>query len=262
MIKQSLKRWLTKSPFKTFEKWRLDEIITQDTASMLTGVINVSNMQVRDIMITKSQMCTIALDTPANEYLAMVVETGHSRFPLIDTQNDKALGIIMAKDVLKYSLTKDMESLDLLEISRPVKVIPESKKLNLLLREFRLSHKHMAIVINEYGNISGLITIEDVLEQIVGDIIDEFDVSANSAIDKIGKDTYEMSAITPIEVCNQTLGLQLPTEDYDTIGGIVMHAFGRMPKRNEIIETEGVIFKVISCDHRRIKHIEIQLKSA
>lgn len=255
-----LKNWFKKTPNKTILQWQKDNIITQDTAGMLNGVINVSNMQVRDIMITKSMMHTIALDTPVDEDLAMIIETGHSRFPLIDTQNDKALGIVMAKDILKYTVTKNIEELDLMEIARPVKVIPESKKLNLLLREFRLSHKHMAIVMNEYGNISGLITIEDVLEQIVGDISDEFDVSANSAIDKIGKNTYEMSALTPIEACNQTIGLNLPTEEYDTIGGIVMKAFGRMPKRNEIIETHGHQFKVISCDHRRIKHLEVIVK--
>ena len=258
-ITSCLKKWLIKTPQKTIHQWQKHEIITKDTATMLNGVINVSNMQVRDIMITKSMMHTIDLDTPGDEHLAMIIATGHSRFPLIDTQNDKALGIVMAKDILKYTVTKDVDTLDLTDLARPVKVIPESKKLNLLLREFRLSHKHMAIVINEYGNISGLITIEDVLEQIVGDISDEFDVSENSAIDKIAKNKYEMSALTPIEVCNQTLGIHLPTQDYDTLGGIVMHAFGHMPKRNDTIETEGFLFKVISCDHRRIKHLEMTI---
>ena len=135
MIMQRLKSLLKKSPTKQITTWQKKELITQETATMLHGVMNVGHMQVRDIMITKSQMCTIAIDTPADDYLSMIVETGHSRFPLIDTQNDKALGIIMAKDVLKHTLTKDIETLDLMEVSRPVKVIPESKKLNLCWQE-------------------------------------------------------------------------------------------------------------------------------
>jgi magnesium and cobalt transporter len=253
-----------KSPGKSITSWLKNGSISRETATMLEGVINVSNMHVRDIMVSKSMMCTIDPDTPVQEYLAMVIETGHSRFPLIDGSTDKALGIIMAKDILKQTIiqkTQDHEKLDLTSLARPVKVIPESKRLNLLLREFRLSHKHMAVVVNEYGSISGLITIEDVLEQIVGDIIDEFDVSEHSTIDKVAKDKYEMSALTPVEVCNQELGIKLLPHDYDTVGGVVMHAFGRMPKRNEAIEVDGHNIKVISCDHRRIKQIAVTISN-
>ncbi len=248
-------------PHKAISKWVRQDIINKETATMLESVLNVANMHVREIMVPKSLMCTIGTDTPLEDYLAMIIETGHSRFPLIDAENDRTVGTIMAKDILKYTMTDKLKDIDIRELARPAKVVPEGKRLNMLLREFRLSHKHMAVVINEYGSISGLITIEDVLEQIVGDIIDEFDVTHNSTIDRIGKNQYEMSALTPIEACNQEIGTQFKIDAYDTMGGIVMNTFGRMPERNEIIEIDGHKIKVISCDHRHIKQIQITIQN-
>lgn len=249
------------SPEKTIASWLDDELITRETAKMLEGVLNVASMHVRDVMVPKSMMCTIQVNTHVEEYLPTVIETGHSRFPLIDHQNDQALGIIMAKDILRCFYQNKLESTDLTELARPVKVIPESKRLNLLLREFRLSHKHMAVVMNEYGNISGLITIEDVLEQIVGDISDEYDGDDAAEIDRISENRYQMSALTPIEDCNQKLGTHFKTDAFDTVGGIVMNAFGHMPQRNESVDIDGHNITVIAADHRRIKQIVIQLNT-
>jgi magnesium and cobalt transporter len=263
MIKSLLARIRpkNKSPKRTIAWWQKKDIINRETATMLNGVLGVANKRVGDLMVPKSHMHTIVAGSPPETYLPMIIETGHSRFPLIDTNQDKTLGIIMAKDILKVTLTGNKDDIDLTELARPAKVIPESKRLNRLLREFRISHKHIAVVVNEYGSISGLITIEDVLEQIVGDIIDEFDVNQTASIDKVAKDEYEMAALTSIEECNQVLGSHFPTDAFETMGGVIMHHFGRMPKRDETIEISGCHIKILSCDHRQIKHIKISIKS-
>lgn len=253
-------RWLapwTQNPNSTIQEWKRGQMINDDTAKMMSRIMLMANRQVEDVMVTKGMMCTIDVHTPLEQVIAMIVETGHSRFPLIDPSQDKVLGVIMAKDLLRASLKN--EPIDLKALSRPIKVIPETRSLSLLLREFRLSHKHMAVVVNEYGSISGLITIEDVLEQIVGEIEDEFDTQQDHMIDKISHNCYEMPALTPIEHCNQVLGTAFTTDQYDTMAGLIMHALGRLPKRNETLQLHNTSITVTNVDARRIKHIEITL---
>lgn len=259
MIKR-LVNWLapwTKKPNSTILEWKKNQSVSHDTAKMLTGVLHMAEMQVKDVMVSKSLMCTIDIQTPFEQAVAMIIETGHSRFPLIDPNHDKVLGVIMAKDLLRASLKDEQDDLKLL--ARPMKVIPETRSLSLLLREFRLSHKHMAVVVNEYGSISGLITIEDVLEQIVGEIEDEFDTQHDHMIDKISHDCYEMPALTPIEHCNHILSTQFVAGQYETMAGLIMHHLGRLPKRNESFSLLNTTITVTNVDSRRVKHIEIHI---
>ena len=238
MIKKLI-HWIapwTQKPSTTIHEWQKNQTISHDTAKMLSGVLHMAHLQVKDIMVSKSMMCTIEIHTPFEQVITMIIETGHSRFPLIDPKQDKVLGVIMAKDLLRASLKEEHD--DLSSLARPMKVIPETRSLSLLLREFRLSHKHMAVVVNEYGSISGLITIEDVLEQIVGEIEDEFDSQHDHMIDKISHHRYEMPALTPIEHCNQVLGTQFTTGQYETMAGLIMHSLGRLPVRNETLSSQ------------------------
>lgn len=257
-----MKNWIVKhlAPWtrgidKAIDHWQTEDIITHDIAKMLNGVVAIAHMQVKDIMISESMMCTIDINTPHDQIMSMIIETGHSRFPLIDHANDKALGVVMAKDLLKVSHLD--QAYDLNSIARPVKIIPETRSLSLLLREFRLSHKHMAVVINEYGSISGLVTIEDVLEQIVGDIEDEFDAHHDFVIDKIGKHLFDMNALTPIEYCNQQIGTVFNEGQYETMAGLIMHELGRLPKRDEVLNIQGSQITITNVDSRRIKQIEV-----
>jgi magnesium and cobalt transporter len=252
------------------EPWSRDEIQTfieseveldADEISMLTGVLEVSETQVRDVMIPRSQMVVIHIDDPFDEMLATIVESGHSRFPVIGEDRDEVLGILLAKDLLRY-FGADGQDIKLMKLLRPAAVIPESKRLNALLNEFRASHNHMAIVVDEYGGVAGLLTIEDVLEEIVGDIEDEHDDEEAVFIrpdgDRNGRPSYAVRALTRIEDFNEYFECELEDEEYDTVGGLVMHELGRLPRRGEKVHFGGFEFSVIKADKRRIDALQVQ----
>jgi len=248
-------------------------LIEADVLAMLEGVLQVSEIQVRDVMVPRSQMVVVHRDDPPEKILPVVIESGHSRFPVVGEDRDEVAGILLAKDLLRYfardgSSAQDGPSpFDIRECLRPAVFIPESKRLNVLLKEFRVSHNHMAIVVDEYGGVSGLLTIEDVLEQIVGDIGDEYDVDEAEGIRREGERTFSVPALTRIEEFNETFGTRFSDEEFDTIGGLVLHELGRMPRRGEAVEIGGLELKVHRADRRRIETLrvttpgEIELKS-
>jgi magnesium and cobalt transporter len=237
-------------------------LIDADVLAMLEGVLEVSEIQVRDVMVPRSQMVVVHRDDPPEKILPAVIESGHSRFPVVGEDRDEVVGILLAKDLLRY-FAQDAASqdggapFDIRECLRPAVFIPESKRLNVLLKEFRVSHNHMAIVVDEYGGVSGLLTIEDVLEQIVGDIGDEYDVDEAEGIRREGERTYSVPALTRIEEFNETFGTRFSDEEFDTIGGLVLHELGRMPRRGEAVEIGGLELKVHRADRRRIETLRV-----
>ena len=252
------------------EPWSRDEIQTfiesevgldAEERSMLAGVLEVSETQVRDVMIPRSQMVVIDIEQEFKDILSLIIESGHSRFPVIGEERDEVLGILLAKDLLRY-FGADAEDIALQKLLRPAAVIPESKRLNALLKEFRASHNHMAIVVDEYGGIAGLLTIEDVLEEIVGEIEDEHDdeevVFIRPDGDRNGKPSYSVRALTRVEDFNDYFECALDDEEYDTIGGLVMHELGRLPRRGEKVNFGGFEFAVIKADRRRIDALQVQ----
>jgi magnesium and cobalt transporter len=234
-------------------------LIEADVLRMLEGVLAVSETQVRDIMVPRSQMAVIERDDPPEKILPVVIESGHSRFPVIGDDRDEVVGILLAKDLLRY-FAEDSEGerdFDIRECLRPAVFIPESKRLNVLLREFRIGHNHMAIVVDEYGGVAGLLTIEDVLEQIVGDIDDEYDVDEGEGIRRESERIYSVPALTRIEDFNQIFGTRFSDEECDTLGGLVLHELGRMPRRGEAIQIGGFEIKVVRADRRRIESLRV-----
>jgi len=242
-------------------------LIDTDVLAMLEGVLQVSEIQVRDVMVPRSQMVVVQRDEPPEKILPVVIESGHSRFPVVGEDRDEVAGILLAKDLLRYFAQDEDSQFDIREVLRPAVFIPESKRLNVLLKEFRVSHNHMAIVVDEYGGVSGLLTIEDVLEQIVGDIGDEYDVDEGEGIRREGERTFSVPALTRIDEFNETFGTRFSDEEFDTIGGLVLHELGRMPRRGEAIGIGGLELKVQRADRRRIETLrvttpgEIELKS-
>jgi magnesium and cobalt transporter len=232
-------------------------LIDTDVFAMLEGVLQVSEIQVRDVMVPRSQMVVIQRDEPPERILPVVVESGHSRFPVVGEDRDEVVGILLAKDLLRYFAGGGEGQFDIRECVRPAIFIPESKRLNVLLKEFRVSHNHMAIVVDEYGGVSGLLTIEDVLEQIVGDIGDEYDVDEGEGIRKEAERVFAVPALTRIEEFNSTFGTRFSDEEFDTIGGLVLHELGRMPRRGEAIEIGGIELKVVRADRRRIETLRV-----
>jgi magnesium and cobalt transporter len=232
-------------------------LIDADVLAMLEGVLEVSEIQVRDVMVPRSQMVVIQRDEPPERILPIVIESGHSRFPVVGEDRDEVAGILLAKDLLRYFAQGDEGHFDIRECLRPAVFIPESKRLNVLLKEFRVSHNHMAIVVDEYGGVSGLLTIEDVLEQIVGEIGDEYDVDEGEGIRKEGERTFAVPALTRIEDFNGAFGTRFSDEEFDTIGGLVLHELGRMPRRGEAIEIGGLELKVVRADRRRIETLRV-----
>jgi magnesium and cobalt transporter len=226
-------------------------LLDPDVLIMIEGALHVSDMQVRDVMVPRVQMVVINPDSSPEDIINSVVESGHSRFPVIGDDANEVLGILLAKDLLSYFATGDSEDFDIKDIMRPAVFIPESKRLNVLLREFRGSRNHMAIVVDEYG-IAGLITIEDVIEEIVGEIEDETDIEEEENITVHGRNRYTVKAITPIEEFNEYFGTALSAEDYDTIGGIVISTFGHLPRRGDITDLAGFNVKVLRADKRRV----------
>jgi len=252
------------------EPWSRDEIQTfiqsdveldAEEKSMLSGVLEVSETQVREVMVPRSQMIVIDIEDKFNETLKLIVDSGHSRFPVIGEDRDEVLGILLAKDLLRYYGSDEAKELTIKKLLRPATVIPESKRLNALLREFRASHNHMAIVVDEYGGVAGLLTIEDVLEEIVGEIDDEHDQEEAEFIrpdgDRNGKPSFAVRALTRIEDFNEYFECQLDDEEYDTVGGLVLHELGRLPRRGENIEFGGFEFAVIKADERRIDSLQV-----
>lgn len=233
------------------------DLIDRDALDMIEGVFQVSEMQVRDIMVPRAQMDVIDKNDTPEQYLPLVIETGHSRFPMIDGDKDKVVGILLAKDLLRY-FHKGASSFNVYDFLRPAVFIPESKRLNVLLREFRASRNHMAIVVDEYGGVSGLVTIEDVLEQIVGEIEDEYDFDADDVmIMQRGEHEYVAKALTPIEDFNNYFHSEFSDEEVDTIGGLVMTTLGHLPKRGEKVEIGGLRFEVLRADSRRVHLLKV-----
>jgi magnesium and cobalt transporter len=236
-----------------------NDIIDEDALSIIDGAMQVSGMQARDIMVPRPQMEVIKAEQSLEEILPQIVRSKHSRYPVIGESPDDVLGILLAKDLLPQILADDHDAFDIRQLLRQSVVVPESKRLNVLLREFRENRNHMAIVIDEYGGVAGLVTIEDVLEEIVGEIEDETDDEAEDQfIRRISDDDYFVRALTPIEDFNAYFEVALSDEEFDTIGGLVMHAFGHMPTRNEVTHIEGFEFKVINADQRKIHSLRLR----
>jgi magnesium and cobalt transporter len=231
------------------------DILSAEMLHMIESVLQVAEMHVRDVMIPKAQMTVIESDSQLETVLPLVIESGHSRFPVINTTNHDVIGILLAKDLIKYCLSNTTR-FDMQQIMRSTVFVPQSKRLDVLLREFRVSHHHMAIVIDEYGHVAGLVTIEDVLEQIVGEIEDEYDTDEDDEIKKQTDGSYIVKAATPIDDFNEYFDSELSDEDFDTIGGLVLQGFGHLPKRGEILKIENFRFKVLHSDSRRIHLLE------
>lgn len=232
-------------------------LFDSDALSMIEGVIQVSEMQARDIMIPRSQMDVIDIGEPVDKFIRFVIEKAHSRFPVTENDRNNVIGILLAKDLLRYHAGE--EEFDVRDMLRPVVFIPESKRLNVLLKDFRTNRNHIAIVVDEYGGVAGLITIEDVLEQIVGDIEDEHDF--DEAEDNIVKDPngyYRVKAITEIADFNERLGAEFSDVEYDTVGGLVLHKFGRLPKRGESAAIGQFKFTVLRADSRRLHTLLVE----
>ena len=233
-----------------------NELIDDDAKTIMEGALSVSDMQVRDIMIPRAQMTVIKIDAELNEALPQIIHAAHSRFPVIDDNLDNVAGILLAKDLLPLILERE-HRFDLRDLLRPAVVVPESKRLNVLLREFRQNRNHMAIVIDEYGGVAGLVTIEDVLEEIVGEIEDETDVDEGRDIRRISPTDFFVKAQTPIDDFNEHFGVQFSDEEFDTIGGLVVNAFGHVPTRNETTYLDRFEFKVVSADQRRLISLRV-----
>jgi magnesium and cobalt transporter len=232
-------------------------IINPDALEMLQGVLTVAELQVRDIMVPRSQMVIVNRDDPPEALLPAVIESGHSRFPVIGEDRDQIVGVLLAKDLLRYFAEGGREKFDIKECLRPAAFIPESKRLNVLLKEFRVSHHHMAIVVDEYGGVSGLVTIEDVLEQIVGEIDDEYDVDEDLDIRKEGERQFTVRAQTPIGDFNHYFDTRFSDEEFDTIGGLAMSMLGRLPRRGEAFKLGEMDFKVLRADRRRLETLRV-----
>jgi len=231
-------------------------LLDGDALSMIEGALQVSEMQVRDIMVPRSQMDVIDVNEPPDKFIPHVIATAHSRFPVIDKNRDDVIGILLAKDLLRYYAGE--EEFRVRAMLRPAVFVPESKRLNVLLREFRANRNHMAVVVDEYGGVAGLVTIEDVLEQIVGDIEDEydFDESEDNIVREQSGD-YRVKAQTEITDFNQIFGTQFSDTDFDTVGGMVLHRLGRLPKRGEAITIGGLRFHVLRADSRRLHSLQV-----
>lgn len=232
--------------------------LDQDAMRIIEGAMQISDQQVREVLIPRSQVAAIAVDQPIEEYLSLISETGHSRYPVIGENLDEVKGLLLAKDLLPLisRSAEEREDFRLEEVLRPAMFIPESKRLNSLLKEFRDTHNHMAVVVDEYGGTAGIVTIEDILEQIVGDIEDEHDTEEEDDIRDLGEGRYAIRALTPIEDFNERFGTRFSDEEFDTLGGLVMQRFGHLPGRGEHTELGGWRFTVLNADNRRIRLLE------
>jgi magnesium and cobalt transporter len=233
-------------------------LIDSDALTMLEGVLEVGDLQVRDIMVPRAQMVFVRRDQPVTRILPVVVESGHSRFPVMDEDRDSIVGILLAKDLLRLTTSQARERFDIREFMRPAVFVPESKRLNVLLKEFRRNRNHMAIVVDEYGGVSGLCTIEDVIEQIVGEIDDEFDVEDDQNIRRDAERQFTVRGVTRIEEFNEFFGARLSEEQgVDTVAGLLMKQLGRLPRRGENLTIDGFEFRVLRADRRRVDTLRV-----
>lgn len=238
---------------------RQNEVIDSDVLGIIEGAMNVGDMQAREIMVPRPQMVVIKVDQPFNEILSLIIKSAHSRYPVIGESADEVLGILLAKDLLPQLLKSNPDEIDLQSILRPATLVPESKRVNVLLRDFREKRNHMAVVIDEYGGVAGLVTIEDVLEQIVGEIEDEYDEDHDAFIRKIADNDFIVKALTPIDDFNDTFKTEFSDEEFDTIGGIILQQLGHLPSRNEVTTIDRCEFKVINADNRQIHLLRMRL---
>ncbi|HGJ5883863.1 CNNM family magnesium/cobalt transport protein CorC [Arsenophonus sp.] len=234
------------------------DVIDPDTREMLEGVMNISDERVRDIMIPRSQIVTLKRNQSLDECLDVIIDSAHSRFPVISEDKDHIEGLLMAKDLLPFMRT-DAEPFTIDKVLRPAVVVPESKRVDLLLKEFRSQRYHMAIVIDEFGGVSGLVTIEDILELIVGEIEDEYDDEEDIDIRQLSKHAYSVRALTQIDDFNKAFSTRFNDEEVDTIGGLVMQAFGHLPARGEVITIDGYMFKITMADSRKIIQVQVKI---
>jgi len=235
------------------------DLLDMDALNMIEGVLQVAEIQVRDIMIPRSHMIVLEEDTLYENMLPVVNKSGHSRFPVIGENRDEIEGILLAKDLLRYVDEEERKNFDIKDVLRKTVFVPESKRLNVLLKEFRASRNHMAIVVDEYGGVAGLVTIEDVLEQIVGEIDDEHDIEDVGNIRRMGVNRYSVKALTPIDEFNAFFESSFNEEDSDTLAGVLMKNLGHMPKRGEVVVIDNYSFKIMSADSRRIKHVQLNI---
>ncbi|MCL1077309.1 magnesium/cobalt transporter CorC [Parashewanella spongiae] len=245
------------------------DVITEDTREMIKGVLEVSDLRVRDIMIPRVQIVTLNIGDSTDDLLKTVIASSHSRFPVINEDKDHIEGILLAKDLLKFGFNQSEEAFSIDKVIRSAVVVPESKRVDILLKEFRSNRYHMAIVVDEYGGVSGLVTIEDILEEIVGEIEDEFDHENENEceIRQISNSVFSVKALTPIDDFNEEFNTNFSDEEFDTVGGLVSHAFGHLPERDEQIMLDGVEFTVTNADNRRliqlrVKFLEPKVQSA
>lgn len=233
-------------------------ILDSDALVMMEGALEVAELHVRDVMVPRSRMVVVPLDSTLEESLPRIIESGHSRFPVVGEDKDQVHGILLAKDLLRH-FAADSGTFSLQQYLRAPVIIPESKRLNVLLREFRASRNHMAIVVDEYGGVSGLITIEDVLEEIVGEIDDEHDTEEDAPITRIGEGRFIVKALTPIEDFNERFEAELDDSECDTVGGLVLSEVGRVPEFGEVVAVDDFDFQVVRADNRRIHLLELKL---
>jgi magnesium and cobalt transporter len=234
-------------------------LFDSDAQAMIEGVLQVADMQARDIMIPRSQMVVVSRDASPENLITTAIESGHSRFPVVGESRDEVVGVLLAKDLLRYSPNHESRSFSIREMLRPAVFVPESKRLNVLLKEFRASRNHLAIVVDEYGGVAGMVTIEDVLEQIVGEIEDEHDIDEDTFIRKYSDVNFTVKALTPIEDFNDYFDTGFSDEEFDTIGGLVTDKLGRLPKRGETVILDNMSFQVINADNRRIHLMKVTL---
>lgn len=236
------------------------DVVSAEILGMIERILQVSEMQVREIMVPKAQMVVVDKNSTLEKILPIVIESGHSRFPVFDASSKDIVGILLAKDILKFCFREKTHQFNITDIIRPVTFTPQSKRLDILLREFRVNRNHLAIVLDEYGHVAGLVTIEDVLEQIVGEIEDEYDIDEEGGhIKKLDDGSYIVKASTLIEEFNDYFGAKLNEEEFDTIGGIVLKSFSHLPKRGETTRIPPFRFKVLHSDNRRIYLLEIKI---
>ena len=247
----------TKSLLELLRNAEQDQVLDADALGIIEGALQVSSMQVRDIMIPRSQLVIVSAKLPPNEIIELVTKASHSRFPVTGENVDNVIGILLAKDLLPLILKEETEKLDIKNIVRPATFVPESKRLNVLLKEFRETRQHMAIVIDEYGSVSGAVTIEDVLEQIVGEIEDEYDVDDESHIKKFDEENHIVKALTPVDEFNEYFGTQFNDQEFTTLGGLVLQQIGHIPERGETINIGPFLVTVLNADSRQIKLLKV-----
>ena len=247
----------TKSLLELLRNAEQDQLLDADALTIIEGALQVSSLQVRDIMIPRSQVVNVPTKLSPNEIIHLVTRASHSRFPVTGETVDDVMGILLAKDLLPLILNSQIEELDIKNIVRPATFVPENRRLNIMLKEFRETRQHMAIVIDEYGSVSGVVTIEDVLEQIVGEIEDEYDVDDESYIKKFDDENHIVKAITPMDEFNEYFGTKFTDQEFTTVGGLVLQQIGHIPERGETINIGPFLITVLNSDSRQIKLIKV-----